>query len=73
METLRELTDAQLDMVAGGFASGAINAVNVVASGSLSLSSSPTAGDAELNIFSFNNVDNSNPGVLVASLVVTAP
>jgi len=70
---LVSLTDAQLDMVAGGFAAASVNAVNVTAGGSISLSSTPTAAEADINIFSFNNVGTSTPQVLVTLAIATAP
>jgi hypothetical protein len=70
------LTDAQLDIVAGGqYASGAVEAVNVAATGTINVSSSstPPAASASADIFTLNNVGTATPQVLVVGLVATAP
>jgi len=67
------LTDTQLDMAVGGYASAVVNAVNVTAQGSTSLSSTPTAANADVNIFSFNNVGTGTPHVLVVGAIASVP
>jgi len=66
------LTDTQLDMAAGGYASGAIDAVNVTAEGSISVSSTPTAASTDIS-FTFDNVGTGSPQVLVVSAFASAP
>jgi hypothetical protein len=67
------LTDAELDIVAGGSASAVVEAVNVTAFGQISLSSTPSAASADVNIFNFNNVGAATPQVLAVGLVTMAP
>jgi len=55
------LTDTQLDMAAGGDASASAQGFGVIAAGSISLSSTPTAAAAGVNISFFNNIGPPTP------------
>jgi hypothetical protein len=60
-------------MVAGGSISATVKAVNLAIVGSISLSSTPTTAEGDIDIFNVNNVGTGTPQILVVQIVATVP